>query len=273
MGRNHTMRAISFFKNAVFYARSKNKVVYNNVVPLRINNGLSGKVILITGGTSGIGAFAVQSFSRYGGVKKVIFTGRKENNCTLPDAEFIRCDVRDSYCCDSVIKNIIERFGDIDILINNAGVYKDSNITSLSEEDYDSVLQTNYFGIKYMTKSFVKYADSAKKHKIINVLSIRSLTSGTDIYAMSKWAGYSYTLRTAKELLDRGFIVNGIAPGPTCSAINNVDLKGNVFNTAVRANYYLDPDQVVNLMWFLASDLSKGVNGQVISIDGGETLL
>ena len=124
-----------------------------------------------------------------------------------------------------------------------------------------------------MTKSFVKYADSAKKHKIINVLSIRSLTSGTDIYAMSKWAGYSYTLRTAKELLDRGFIVNGIAPGPTCSAINNVDLKGNVFNTAVRANYYLDPDQVVNLMWFLASDLSKGVNGQVISIDGGETLL
>ena len=175
--------------------------------------------------------------------------------------------------CEKFIGDIVERFGKIDILVNNAGINKDGLILSMSEEDFDSVINTNLKGtfncIKFVSKSMIKN----RYGKIINISSISGVAGnpGQANYAASKAGIIGLTKSVAKELAKRNINVNAIAPGFIMTEMTDVlrdKVKENILSQ-IPLKRFGTPQDVAELAAFLASDKSSYITGQVINIDGG----
>ena len=175
--------------------------------------------------------------------------------------------------CEKFIGDIVERFGKIDILVNNAGINKDGLILSMSEEDFDSVINTNLKGtfncIKFVSKSMIKN----RYGKIINISSISGVAGnpGQANYAASKAGIIGLTKSVAKELAKRNINVNAIAPGFIMTEMTDVlgdKVKENILSQ-IPLKRFGTPQDVAELAAFLASDKSSYITGQVINLDGG----
>lgn len=182
-------------------------------------------------------------------------------------------DVRNPDDVDAMISKALEVFGSVDILVNNAGITKDNLMLRISEKDWDDVLDINLKGAFLCTKAVARAMMKQKSGKIINISSVAGVmgNAGQANYSASKAGLIGLTKTTAKELASRGITCNAVAPGIIKSKMTDVlpeKVKENYLNN-IPLGRFGTPEDVADVVSFLASKLSDYVTGQVIHIDGG----
>ena len=242
---------------------------------------LDGKTVLITGGSRGIGKGIVKVLIENGA--NVAFTYASSTAPALElSAKFnsnktkcvsYKSDASVYSDCEKLIQNILNDFGNIDVLINNAGITKDNLLMRMTEEDYDTVMEVNMKSVFNMTKACQRIFLKNKKGSIINMSSVVGLkgNSGQSNYAASKAAIIGFSKSIAIELGSRNIRCNVIAPGFIKTEMTD-KLSEEViqsWNKNIPLKRPGESEDVANLCLFLASDLSNYITGQVINIDGG----
>ena len=235
---------------------------------------LENKVALITGGTRGIGLAIAKLFKKLGA--KVIITGRNEERLKeLEKENFLcyKCDISNKEEVDRVIKDILEKMNQIDILVNNAGITKDALFLRMKDEDFEEVVKVNLLGTFYVTRRVLPSMVRQKYGRIINMSSVVGLMGniGQANYASTKSALIGFTKSLAKEYGRKNILINNVAPGfieTDMTAKIPEKLREEILNK-IPLKRYGKPEEVANLVAFLASDLNTYITGQTILIDGG----
>lgn len=242
---------------------------------------LSGKSVIITGGTRGIGKAFVDAFARAGA--KVAFTFRSsvDEAEALRDrlkeegseALMIQGDASDASAAEEAVKQVLEAWGSVDILINNAGITKDGLMLRMSEDDWDSVINTNLKSVFNFSKAVYRPMMKQRGGKIINLSSVVGVTGnpGQTNYSASKAGIIGFSKSLAKELASRGVTVNVIAPGYVATDMTAAlsDAARDAMLGAVPLGRPASPEDVANAALFLASPLADYITGQVLHVDGG----
>lgn len=261
-----------FLRNLIMYVK-KGGVVKCNIVTINPEQVLETKRVLITGGTSGIGLAIAKKFVAAGA--KVVVTGRNIKDLQLPDSiKFLEWDIREVDCTyDYILKAEKLLYGNIDILINNAGIYKSEKIEFVNKKEFNDVIATNLEGLYFLTKEFLKHnKDNKKIKKIINIVSNTAYRGANKPYECTKWAVNGFTKGIARDYRKYNFIINGIAPGPCATSINGIDVLENAYDSEGIDERVAAPEEIAEIALFLASDVSNHIVGQVIVCDGGATL-
>lgn len=239
------------------------------------------RLALITGGSRGIGrAICLRlagdgfdiAFTYSKGAEAALETKAKCEALGVEAAAY-QADVRDALNCAKLVQTVFERFGHIDVLVNNAGVTRDGLIMRMSDEDYDTVMNTNARGAFYMMREVSKLMLKARHGHIINISSVVGVTgnAGQVNYAASKAAVIGMTKSLARELAGRHINVNAIAPG--FIRTDMTDALSDKAREAILKNIPFgemgEPEDVANMAAFLAGDESRYVTGQVFNVCGG----
>lgn len=252
-----------------------------NVAQIQYGSMLSGKRILITGGSSGIGLSIARKAIDLGA--KVLITGRDSlklekasfdlNN---PNLRTLVWDVADMTKLKFRLAEVLEIFGgDFDILVNNAGVLSEKTFPSVTEEDWDRVYGINSKGLYFLTQEVCRFwlgaKDTSKIRKIINISSQGGFVGATYPYRMSKWDIAGLTQGLGISLASKNIIVNGIAPGIIATDMQKNYLRqgDNVFCDLNPLNRVAYPFEIAELAAFLLSDASNFIVAQTIVCDGG----
>lgn len=239
------------------------------------------KVVIVTGGSQGIGAAIVKAFYKRGA--KVYFTGRDEEKmqrfCNelkkepLGDINYFVGDVRDLKKVEEIVDAVYKKEGKIDVLVNNAGITKDNIILRMKEEEWTDVIDTNLKGAFYFTKCVLKYMIRQKYGKIISVSSVVGAmgNAGQSNYCASKAGIEGFTRAVAREVASRNITVNAVAPGYIETAMTEAlseEVK-NKLSSLIPLNRLGKPEDVANCVLFLASDYADYITGQVLHVNGG----
>lgn len=259
--------------------------LYLDVLMIRIKSlkmkFLEGKNVIITGGTRGIGKGIVESFVQQGAnvaftysssaeaaealenklnSKEVKVKGYKSNAANFEEAQ-------------TLVKNVSEDFGAIDVLINNAGITKDNLLMRMTEEDFDKVIEINLKSVFNMTKAVMRPMLKQRAGSIINMSSVVGLqgNAGQANYSASKAGIIGFSKSMAQELGSRNIRTNVIAPGfietEMTAKLDENTIQG--WRDSIPLKRGGTPADIANACIFLASDLSSYVTGQVLQVDGG----
>ena len=239
---------------------------------------LNGKVAIITGASRGIGAAIAEKFSSQGVNVAIIYNGNEAAASTVKEnaekngvkAEIYKCNVANAEECKETVKAITESFGGIDILVNNAGITRDNLLISMSEEEFDDVININLKGCFNMIKACGRNFIKKKYGKIINVSSVSALlgTAGQVNYSSSKAGVIALTKVTAREFASKNVCCNAIAPGFVTTDMTK-DLQSEEYLKLIPLKRLGKPEDIANLAVFLADSVSDYITGEVIRIDGG----
>ena len=239
------------------------------------------KLALITGGTRGIGKQIALTFAKEG--YDIAINYRTENDDLKNtkreiEGNNVKCfavqgDVTKFEDCEKFVKQIIEEFGNIDVLVNNAGITRDTLLMRMREEDFKQVIDTNLVGTFNVTKNVISYMMKARNGRIINISSVVGISgnAGQTNYAASKAGIIGFTKSLAKEVASRNITVNAVAPGfieTQMTAVLKEDIKEEIAKK-IPLKRIGTPQDVANVVKFLASSDSSYITGQVIHIDGG----
>lgn len=235
---------------------------------------LTGKVALITGATGGIGAAIAKKMHDAGAT--VVVSGR---NIAKLDSEFgdeyikIPCDLATDGGAVELIMDTIERAGKIDVLINNAGITKDTLLMRMTDEQFDDVINTNLRSTFKMCRAAIMPMMKNRFGRIINMASIIGVIGGPGQanYAASKGGMIAMTKSIAAEVASRGITANCIAPGFIKTPMTDVlseDLKKN-YLAQIPAARFGEPEDIANACVFLASNEASYITGQTLNINGG----
>ncbi|MBN8537851.1 MAG: 3-oxoacyl-[acyl-carrier-protein] reductase [Deltaproteobacteria bacterium] len=240
---------------------------------------LSGKRIIVTGGSRGIGATIVQVLAENGA--QVVFTySSKEESAQKVLASlkgeghfYIQMDVANETSVTKGIETIFEKWPDIDGLVNNAGITKDSLLLRMRTEDFDQVIATNLKGTFLLTKHISKYLMKARKGSIVNITSVIGQTgnAGQSNYAASKAGTIGFSKSIALELASRNVRVNCVAPGFIATEMTHVlsdDVKSKIMEK-IPMQRMGDTKDIAHAVKFLLSDESSYITGHTLSINGG----
>lgn len=242
---------------------------------------LSNKVCVITGSSRGIGKAVALDFARVGA--SVVINSTKENEAaknTLDEltelganAKLICADVSKPEEAARLISEAFDAFGRIDVLVNNAGITRDSLMLRMNEEAWDSVIDVNLKGPFNCIKAVSRIMMKQKQGSIINMTSVVGITgnAGQANYSAAKAGLIGLTKTTAKEFAKKGIRCNAVAPGFIQSEMTDVlpeEVKQKYLENIPLAKFGTGED-VAKLCRFLASDLSGYITGQVINVDGG----
>ena len=241
---------------------------------------LKDKVSVITGSARGIGFAIAKKFAAEGSNialcdvnEEALKDAQKELEATGRQVLSEKVDVTNTQNVQSFIQKVLDKFGRIDILINNAGITRDGLLVRMGESDWDSVLDVNLKGAFIFTKAVAKPMMKQRSGKIINIASIIGIigNAGQANYAASKGGIIAFTKSVAKELASRNVNVNAIAPG-----FIETDMTAKLPADTVKEMLKLIPlgklgatEDVADLALFLVSDNSAYITGQVVQVDGG----
>ena len=239
------------------------------------------KCALITGATRGIGKQIAITLAKQG--YNIALNYRKENE-ELENTKIeienigvqilaVKGDVANFEDCENFVKQVIERFGQIDVLVNNAGITKDMLLMRMKKEDFEQVIDTNLVGTFNVTKNVVPYMMKARSGRIINISSVVGISgnAGQTNYSASKAGIIGFTKSLAKEIASRNILVNAVAPGFIETNMTDVlkdDVKQEIAKNIPLKRMGTTQD-VANVVKFLVSDDSSYITGQVINVDGG----
>lgn len=242
------------------------------------------KTAIITGSGRGIGAAIAKRLAK-DGFNVVInevsqealesYGNETADECKRFGVETacIPADVSDYSQCEAMVKQVKEKFGSIDVLVNNAGITRDGLLLRMSEESYDDVILINQKSVFNMTKLVGAVMLRQKSGKIVNLASVAGLygNPGQINYSASKGAVIAMTKTAAKELGSRGINVNAVAPGfirtPMTDRLTDEQRSAMLDMIAMRRSG--EPDEVASVVSFLCSDDASYVTGQTIEISGG----
>ena len=246
---------------------------------------LQNKVALITGASRGIGRQIAMVFAEEGA--QTILTARSTELLESLKQEivqkklkvpfFMSMDVTKEESVQQVVDKALDKYEGIDILVNNAGVTRDGLLVRMTESDWNDVLNTNLKGAFFVTKAVAKIMMRRRAGRIINVASVVAMTGnpGQANYAASKAGLIALTKSVAKELASRNILVNAIAPGFIDTEMTK-NLPESVKQEVLRVipmKRFGTVDDVAQVALYLASDQSRYITGQVITVDGGMVMV
>ena len=241
---------------------------------------LGNKVSIVTGASKGIGKAIAKIFAQAG--THVVCVSRTKDDLNILKKEILNdggsvsiysCDVSNFDEVEGLIRNTVEEFSKIDIIVNNAGITRDGLIMRMSDEDWNTVIDINlkgtFNGIKAISRQMMKQ----KSGRIINISSVVGLKGnpGQANYAASKSGIIGLTRSSSKELASRGITVNCIAPGYIATEMTDQltdKVKEEIINR-IPLGYIGNTNNVATAALFLASDEAGYITGQTISVDGG----
>ncbi|HNX33294.1 MAG TPA: 3-oxoacyl-[acyl-carrier-protein] reductase [Kiritimatiellia bacterium] len=239
-----------------------------------------GKVAVVTGAARGIGQAIAKKLAQEGADVAICDLqaewlaetagivqgfGRK----ALP----LAVDVGDSDAVNACISEVVKVFGKVDIMVNNAGITKDTLLVRMSDEDWDAVLRVNLKGTFLFSRAVAKHMMKQRSGAIINIASISGIigTAGQANYAASKAGVIALTKSTANELAGRGVRANAIAPGFISSKMTDAlseDVRKQYLSRIPLARFGTVED-IANAVVFLASEQSSYLTGQTLNVNGG----
>jgi 3-oxoacyl-[acyl-carrier protein] reductase len=245
---------------------------------------LAGKTALVTGGSRGIGKAIVWALAREGAKVAFVYQSNVQAAEQLVadlaldqhEARAFQADVRKRAEADGIVEKLLEDWQKIDILVNNAGIIRDCLLATMTDEQWQDVIDTNLTSVYNFCHAVTRPMMSARSGRIINMSSIASEfgNAGQVNYAASKGGIEGFTRCLATELARRGITVNAVAPG-----FIETDMTAAIRNAAeseikkrIPARRLGQPDDVAQAVLFLASDQASYITGQVLRVDGGLTL-
>src|SRR5690554_1999258 len=242
---------------------------------------LEGKTAIITGATRGIGKGIALLFAQHGANVAFTYSSSVEAATQLENdlqqlgikAKGYQSDAADFEQAQKFVDHVLEYFGNIDVLINNAGITKDNLLMRMGEEDFDKVIEVNLKSVFNMTKAVQRTMLKNRKGSIINMSSVVGVkgNAGQANYAASKAGVIGFSKSVALELGSRNIRCNVIAPGfietEMTAKLGEEVIKG--WTDAIPLKRGGTPEDVANACVFLASDMSAYITGQVIHVDGG----
>lgn len=241
---------------------------------------LKDKVAVVTGGSRGIGKAIVEQLASAGA--RVVLTGRSPESLKTTEDELkarsyeVSGIVADATAADSaqeILDHATERFGSVSIVVNNAGITRDTLMMRMKDEDWDAVIRTNLNGAFYLSRAALRPMMKARSGRIINVSSVVGLMGnpGQVNYAASKAGVIGMTRSLAKEVASRGITVNAVAPGFIETQMTDA-MKDEVRETVLQQiplGRYGSPEEIASMVGFLASEAAGYITGQVMVVDGG----
>lgn len=242
---------------------------------------LEGKNAIITGASRGIGKGIAEVFAKHGANVAFTYSSSAEAANQLEKelqelgvkAKGYKSDAANFQDAEELIKNVLEDFGSIDVLVNNAGITKDNLLMRMSEEDFDKVIEVNLKSIFNMTKAVQRTMLKQRHGSVINMSSVVGVkgNAGQANYAASKAGMIGFSKSMALELGSRNIRTNVIAPGfietEMTGKLDEKVVEG--WREAIPLKRGGTPEDIANACVFLASDLSAYITGQVINVDGG----
>ena len=239
------------------------------------------KVVLVTGGSRGIGKETAKIYAENGYNVAINYVSdktdvegiKKEFQDMGVKCLMIKADVSNREEVEKMVEEVISEFDKIDVLVNNAGITKDTLLMRMSEEDFDKVIEINLKGTYLVTKAATKYMMKKRQGSIINLASVVGVVgnSGQCNYSASKAGIIGFTKSVAKELASRNIRANAVAPGFIETDMTNVlkdEVKENI-NAQIPLKRMGTAREVAEVIYFLGSEKSSYITGQVINIDGG----
>lgn len=254
-----------------------------NVTYLEKGELLKNKTVFITGGASGIGlSIASKCIEQQA---KVLICGRNNEKLVKASADInsnnlytMQWDISSSVDSDKKLEEALKIVGgNVDILINNAGVAPSEFFPSVTEKEWEKIYNTNSKGTFFMCQLFCNYWKKQKNvtaKKIINISSQGGFVGATYPYRMSKWDIVGLTQGLGIAMVKHNVLVNGIAPGVVRTAMQKLAMEadGNIYSCNNPLNRFAYPEEIAELALFLSSDLSNFIVGQTIVADGGYTI-
>ena len=243
---------------------------------------LSGQVALVTGASQGIGRSIAVALGQAGA--KVACIARSEDKLAKTvetiqaaggTAEAFACDVTNAESVQKVVDAIVEKWEKVSILVNNAGVTRDTLLPRMQDDDWDVVINTNLRGTFLFTRAVTRPMMQARYGRVINISSVSGLTgnAGQANYSASKAGIIGFTRTVSKELASRKVTVNAIAPGfietEMTGALGPVVLEE--VKKRIPAKRVGQPEEIAYAVLFLASGAASYITGQVLTVDGGLT--
>lgn len=240
---------------------------------------LKDRVAVVTGASRGIGKAAALALANQG-AKVVVNYARSSDAAQATVQEIaqaggeaiaIQADVSQSAEVDNLIKATLDKFGRIDVLVNNAGITKDTLLLRMKPEQWQAVIDLNLTGVFLCTKAVSKTMLKQRSGRIINIASVAGQMGnpGQANYSAAKAGVIGFTKTVAKELANRGITVNAVAPGFIETDMTN-DLKSDDIISFIPLGRYGKPEEVAGAIRFLAADPAAAyITGQVFNVDGG----
>ncbi len=251
-----------------------------NNIKRRITADLSGQVAIVTGGARGLGRAIAETLSACGAKVALVDVSAEALAETVAairqgggTAEAFVGDVTDSQRVNQVVEEVIARLGSLEILVNNAGITRDSLVIRMKDDQWDAVLGINLRGTFLFTRAAARPMLKGKRGRIINIASVSGLMGnpGQANYSASKAGVIGLTRTVARELASRGITVNAVAPG--FIATEMAAKLGEDVLEQVKSQTPLgrlgDPQDVADAVLFLASEAASFITGHVLVVDGG----
>ena len=240
------------------------------------------KVALITGGSRGIGEKIAEKFATEGYNLVINYVSNIENveelearikgNANI-EILFVQADVTSFESCENMINKAIEKFGHIDVVVNNAGITKDGLLMRMKEEDFDKVINVNLKGTYNVTKNAIPHMMKQKYGRIVNISSVVGVSgnAGQANYAASKAGIIGFTKSVAKELASRNILANCVAPGFIKTDMTDVlsDSVKESINAQIPLKKMGTAEEVAKAVYFLGNEENTYITGLVLNVGGG----
>ena len=247
-----------------------------------IHFGLRDRVVIVTGGAQGIGEACARRFAREGArvVVADVQDARGQALAAELGASYLHCDVGDKAQVDALVAQVMRAHGRIDVLVNNAGIFKAADFLDVTEADFDAVLRVNLKGAFLVGQAVAREMARAGRGSIVNMSSVNSVLAIPSIasYNVSKGGINQLTRAMALALADKGIRVNAVGPGTiatelAAAAVLTSDEAKNKIMMRTPLKRLGEPSEIADVVAFLASDASSYITGEIIMVDGGRMAL
>ena len=247
-----------------------------------VNFGHQGRVVLVTGGARGIGEACARRFAREGAKLVIADVADAPGRALARDigGTYMHCDVGDKADVDAIVAQALATHGRIDVLVNNAGIFKAADFLDVTEEDFDEVLRVNLKGAFLMGQAVARTMRDTGGGSIVNMSSVNGVLAIPNIasYNVSKGGINQLTRAMALALAGHGIRINAVAPGTIAT-----ELAAQAVLTSEEARHKIlsrtplkrlgEPDEVADVVAWLASDAASYVTGEIVTVDGGRMAL